>query len=89
MFVEVMLSTGESEEWFQASDAVVDPSGSLLILGEKAGENPTGDSKTVKLQEEIDRGPDLPPKFQDVEVYLWAMYAPAMWMRVSYNRVTD
>lgn len=82
MKIEVLLSSGETDRWTGADDAVVDH-GALHVL-EKLENQPLEGLKLTHIHTQEDQGSDLPPADISTAYLLRAVYAPGMWMKVVY-----
>lgn len=91
MIIEVLLSSGETDTWRGADDALMEQNGLLSIL-EKLVPGPSSptdeqlkEMKVIYIRSQEDQGPDLPPAELNTPYLLRAVYAPGMWMKVVYQ----
>jgi hypothetical protein len=100
MNLDVLLSSGEVDNWEEVEDAIEGPAGQLVVVSEIEGDEVPDGVKTMVLKEEIEQGwvqPDgspaelgkiqvpAPPMVKSRTVEVLAVYAPGMWMRVVFN----
>lgn len=80
MDVQVLLSSGDSDQWVDVADTI-EQHGALLIVDRVDGDA-TDDVKTITVAQQ---GPDpaAPAEWQTFAVV--AHYAPGMWMRAEYG----
>lgn len=79
MKVNVMMASGDSDEWEDAADAV-DDRGSLVVLYEIEGDEIPYGTKVLEVSREMDDGSTMGQTFQ-----VAAQYAPGMWMKVEFE----
>lgn len=89
MLIQVLLASGETDSWHDATDATLE-NGALHILQQlpidgSVSEEEVARLKTVRSYEEIDNGPDAPPGTLSRLHRLCGTYAPGMWMKVVYQ----
>lgn len=101
MNLNVLLSSGETDNWEEVEDAIEGPAGQLVVVAEIEGDEVADGVKTMVLREEIDQGwvkvdgtaaelgkPQVPapPMVKSRTVEVLAVYAPGMWMKVEFNQ---
>lgn len=84
MNINVLLSSGDWDEWENVHDTIENDAGTMLVVSEIDGDEISGDWKVVTVSQEIDQGPDLPPLEKGQTLRVHAMYAPGMWMKAEY-----
>jgi len=83
MQINVMMSSGETDCWEDAADAI-DDRGSLLVLFDIEGTEVPAGMKTLEIHREIEQeGADPMQKTTTFQVA--AQYAPGMWMKVEFE----
>lgn len=83
MRIQVLLSSGEVDNWERAADAVV-VDNYLHVLMDIDGDEVDSTIKIFELKREITR-PAMRPEIKTVTYQLLAMYAPSMWMQVKFD----
>jgi hypothetical protein len=90
MQVNVLLSSGDEDEWIGCSDAVADD-GALMVITKLPDSDPEealwnlNNMKIVMISKEVDQGPDRPPATLSEAYKVDAVYAPGMWMKVEFS----
>lgn len=84
MQINVLLSSGDQDEWVGAADAVIDEGGLVIISSLDTEEVPDG-VRVMAVSREIDNGPDLPPGTLTTLFRVDAIYAPGMWMKAEFS----
>ena len=90
MNVNVLMASGEVDEWEGAADAV-DDRGSLVVLYPLDGDEVSGDVKTLAITRETEQpgvegvlaAPEMATETTVFQVA--AQYAPGMWMKVEFD----
>lgn len=94
MNVNVLMASGETDEWENVADAI-DDRGSIIVLAHIEGDEIPGDMKVLEISREIEQDPvptdnrgtlGVPPTMTKTTTYqVLAQYAPGMWIKVEFE----
>jgi hypothetical protein len=92
MKINVMMASGDTDEWEDAADAI-DDRGSLIVLYDIEGDEVPSGMKVMEVVREIeqytstgDNGLQVPTKMTKGQTFqVVAQYAPGMWIKVEFE----
>lgn len=99
MNIDVLMSSGDVDNWADVADAIEGDAGQLVVVADIESDEVPGSMKTLTVREEIEQQvtpsgdpaqlgqvmvPVTATKSTTFEVV--AVYAPGMWMKVEFNQ---